>query len=190
MRDRNLVVLAAVVTVVAAAAEALPGLVVQRLAGDWPAALPQVGTVGETVALGITISNVVGPLVTWVLVLGLGVYAGRRVDVRREHRRLLRALGAGSVGAVLLLVLALGAVQAVTGSLTGPGAVNLLVGLLAAVLSHAVPVVGGGFAGAAIAAAERDRETERGGDHREREGTAGQESQPERVREHAVEDAG
>lgn len=195
MDDRKVAALAGVTTLVTAGTRLVPEVVVARLVGDvseFPAWLRVGSTVGESVVLLQYIARSVGPLVAWGLVLGLGYYLGRTVDVREDYRRLVRALAGGSVGVLAVAALGLAAVQLVGGSLDVGAVLMLLFGLLSATVQHAVPVVLGGVAVATVTGFERERRDER--DPREHGAeafggeTAGSDG-TEPVRERAVEDA-
>lgn len=195
MDDRKVAALAGATTLVTAGSRLVPEIVISRLVGgapEFPAWLQLGGTVGESVALFLLTARSVGPLVAWAVVLGFGYYLGRTVDVRREYRRLVRALAGGSVGVLALVTLGLAAVQLVGGSLDVGAVLMLVFGLLGATVQHAVPVVLGGVAVAAVTGFERERRDER--DPREHGAeafggeTAGSDG-TEPVRERAVEDA-
>lgn len=112
MNQRNVGVLAGLVAVLGTAAHVIPDLVVDRWvgAGVGDAVPVTVGTLGQTVTAYRLVAEVTGPLVTVALGLGLGYYAGRRLQHPGEYRRFARTVAAGSTlvavpAAVLLFAL-------------------------------------------------------------------------------------
>jgi hypothetical protein len=188
MHDRKTAALAGVVTLLVGVGRVVPEVVSARLfrgPTDWLAALPQLGTLGQTASVYVGLLESVGPLVTWTLALGLGYYLASRRDVD-DLRRLATDLATGSVTAVVVVAFAVGAAQALSGSLDGAGVLIVLVSLVSTVLSSAVPVVVGGVAAAALTAGARERESGASGEG----ATAGTgDAPPERLREQAVEEA-
>jgi hypothetical protein len=154
MNERLVAAVAALTTIVLGAArvggEVARSRAVETLLTGAPA--PTVGTTGQTVTLYLSLFDVVAPLATVAVTLGLGVYLGRRVDVRTDHRDLLRAVGAGS-----------GAVAAVAGvaAFVASGPLSVYGVLFGAVTAFRVfatltlPLLVGTLAGAALVAFER-----------------------------------
>lgn len=159
MRDRTLAALSGVVTLVAALAHAVPAIVLARVLPDFPDWLPVVGTTGQTVTVYSQVTDAVGPLVTLGLALGLGYYAGRRFDVRREYRRFVGAVGVGSGATLAVAGVVLLAYGSVAGTVDAFDVIFLLTSLLTAVATVTLPVVAGSLAGAALVTFETDRES-------------------------------
>jgi hypothetical protein len=192
MSDRLTAGLAAVVTLFVGVGRTAPGIVRSQLLGNpmgVPGMFPSVGTTVETVSVYLAVLQAVGPLVTWTLVLGLGYYLARRRGAADDLLQLAVDLGTGSVTAVVVVGSVVMVAQALTmsGSVDGPVLLMVLPALAATLLSTSVPVVAGGVAVAAVTAQTRDRKT---GPSRRGATTDGEQTAPpERVREHAVEDA-
>jgi hypothetical protein len=102
MNSRKIGALAGGCTLAAVLVQYVPSYVL----GSWmesgvPDVLPTFGTHGTTASVYLVASNVVGPLVTLTLALAVGYRLGRRVDVRREYRRLGKAAVAGCIVAIV-----------------------------------------------------------------------------------------
>lgn len=158
---RRIGVLAAVVTVFSALVQYVPSIVINRWANEGlPTWLPTLDSLGMTVWLYTSINGVVAPLLTALLAVGVGYYAGRRADVAREHRRFVGTVALGSVLSVVAGLGLLGlAGLAASGMPSIDGSFVLqVVGLVLQALANAsLPVVLGVFAGAALAHFETDR---------------------------------
>ena len=161
MTRKRVGVLAAASTLLSALVQYVPSIVIHGWANEgFPTWLPTLDTPGTTVWLYTSINDVVAPLLTALLAIGVGYYAGRRVDVAREHRRFV---GTVALGSVLSVVAGLGllGMAGLTASgmptVDGMFVLQLLGLLLGGLVNLSLPVVLGVFAGAALAHFETGR---------------------------------
>ena len=118
--------------------------------GPLPSWLPIFDTIGTTVAIYRTLVDILAPLVTIGLAVGLGYYGGRPDELRADYRRFCGRVAGGStvgVGIVWGLLLVVGAPLSVdvwTVILGIGGFIKILV-------SVALPITVGAVAGAAVA---------------------------------------
>lgn len=122
--------------------------------GEWGSALPIIGTVGESVALYNLLANIVGPLMTLTLAVGLGYYLSSRIDIAHEYRRVGTLVTIRSTAPVATVFLGEAAISASKGgfsSATWFSLVLLIVSFVSVLVSIIAPITVGALAGAAIA---------------------------------------
>ena len=150
MNDRRIGVLAGIVSVVGLVVNYVPSVVLNRwFHGGFDGAVPMVGTAGQTVVVYGHVVNSAASLVTLSLAIGLGYYAGRRLDVAAEYRRFGRIVAVGSLLSIAGIWVVLIGVRST--SMDAIGVLMNLAVLLRMAVTVSLPVTVGAFAGAALA---------------------------------------
>lgn len=155
MENKQIGMLAGVVGLLSIGVQYVPSFALAGLAnGGGSSILPMIEPVGQSVALYQLLANIAGPLITFMLAVGLGYYLSGRVDITREYRRVGSLVAIGSSTAVGT-VFFIGAIVSVSngGSFSVLGLpIVLLVGSVVMMLVVvAVPITVGALAGAAVA---------------------------------------
>lgn len=157
MNGRRAAGVAAVATVALALVRFGVDVMMTRVTGNLEASatLPTVGSLGQTAVLYTQVADALVPLATMGVAVGIGLYLGRRVDVRYAHRDLLRAVATGSGAVVGLASLAALVANGVTDAF---GVLFALVTALQLGATLTLPLLVGTLAGAALVAFEADDE--------------------------------
>lgn len=121
------------------------------VAGGFGGLVPAIGSPGQTAVVYTQLAGIVAPLSTVALAVGLGYYVGGRIELAREYRRLVGAVGAGSTAGVTLAATASVLAGGSSAASDGIALLLLAVTFASALVSTALPITVGALAGAALA---------------------------------------
>jgi membrane protein DedA with SNARE-associated domain len=152
MDSKRIAVFAGIIGVLSAVVKTAPRVLLGTLnlfeqgAPGW---LPTVGTLGQTVLLYIYGTEIVGALLLVVLTVGFGYYVGQQLDLSDEYRQFFGAVVAGTT-VPLLVAWGVGVGAFLLGISSGFDVVMVTALLLRLFATISLPVIVGGFAGAAL----------------------------------------